>query len=85
MLLHLAPIGRNTAHISCDLFIFCLVEKHREVARSPGRSNKGYSPINKQPKRSALISRQRLAVPWKTSALDREPSEQPLVSIDSER
>ncbi|XP_071845890.1 protein FAM219A-like [Apostichopus japonicus] len=60
------------------------IEKHREVARSPGRSNKGYSPINKQPKRSALISRQRLAVPWKTSALDREPSEQPLVSIDSE-
>ncbi|KAJ8029681.1 hypothetical protein HOLleu_29135 [Holothuria leucospilota] len=59
-------------------------EKHRDAAKSPGRNSKGYSPINKQPKKSALISRQRLAVPWKTSALDREPSEQPLVAIDSE-
>ncbi len=41
--------------------------------------------IDQQPRRSGLIAIDRLAVPWKPSALDREPSEQPLVSIDSER
>lgn len=71
--------------VNISLIWIFLSEKHRDAAKSPGRNSKGYSPINKQPKKSALISRQRLAVPWKTSALDKEPSEQPLVAIDSER
>eukprot|EP00057_Strongylocentrotus_purpuratus_P000553 XP_001178400.1 PREDICTED: protein FAM219A isoform X1 [Strongylocentrotus purpuratus] len=62
------------------------LEKQREAVRNPHhRPLNSPSPVESQPRRSILVTRERLAVPWKASALDREPSEQPLVSIDSER
>eukprot|EP00057_Strongylocentrotus_purpuratus_P004875 XP_003729671.1 PREDICTED: protein FAM219A isoform X2 [Strongylocentrotus purpuratus] len=61
------------------------LEKQREAVRNPHhRPLNSPSPVESQPRRSILVTRERLAVPWKASALDREPSEQPLVSIDSE-
>ncbi|XP_072037511.1 protein FAM219A-like [Amphiura filiformis] len=64
---------------------------HVRVQTSPYDVRERISPygqtsplIDQQPRRSGLIAIDRLAVPWKPSALDREPSEQPLVSIDSE-
>ncbi|XP_071486680.1 protein FAM219A-like isoform X4 [Diadema antillarum] len=60
------------------------LEKQREAVRNPHRQASTPSPVESQPRRSILVTRERLAVPWKASALEKEPSEQPLVSIDSE-
>ncbi|XP_071794035.1 protein FAM219A-like [Asterias amurensis] len=92
---HKIPNGLKTYRRPSPLQI--KMEKQREVSRkreagrqreSPKKprqqSNNSSALIDQQPKRSALISIDRLAVPWKTTALDRQPSEQPLVSIDSE-
>ena len=93
------PLKKKTRTSNCfSYFHFDFSEKQREVSRkreagrqreSPKKprqqSNNSSALIDQQPKRSALISIDRLAVPWKTTALDRQPSEQPLVSIDSER
>ncbi|XP_071486679.1 protein FAM219A-like isoform X3 [Diadema antillarum] len=59
-------------------------QKQREAVRNPHRQASTPSPVESQPRRSILVTRERLAVPWKASALEKEPSEQPLVSIDSE-
>ncbi|XP_038076859.1 protein FAM219A-like [Patiria miniata] len=58
--------------------------RQRESPKKPRQQSNNSPLVDQQPRRSALVSIDRLAVPWKTTALDRQPSEQPLVSIDSE-
>ncbi|XP_071965292.1 protein FAM219A-like isoform X2 [Antedon mediterranea] len=59
------------------------LEKQREADRKSQRNNHEYALIDQQPRKTPqLVSRERLAVPWKNSV--HEGSSQPLVTIDSE-
>ncbi|XP_033108794.1 protein FAM219A-like isoform X3 [Anneissia japonica] len=59
------------------------LEKQREADRKSQRNSREYALIDQQPRKTpALVSRDRLAVPWKNSS--HEASSQPLVTIDSE-